>query len=116
MLRCVPVRLRASPRGDGAVRLSAGRRRIVCRFHFFRAYPLATTSGSTAARLIVSRRRLVRSAGESRKETRKENSMKYLLAIIAALALVGTASATSRSADCCGGNGCCPVKLGCCAE
>ncbi len=42
--------------------------------------------------------------------------MKYLLMIIAALALVGTASATSRSADCCGGNGCCPIKVGCCAS
>jgi hypothetical protein len=42
--------------------------------------------------------------------------MKYLLAIVAALALVGTASATSRSADCCGGGACCPLNLGCCAK
>ena len=43
--------------------------------------------------------------------------MKYLFALVAALALVGTASATSRSADCCtGGNGCCLVKQGCCAK
>src|SRR5205823_2276689 len=51
----------------------------------------------------VRSRRLVRAAGESRKETQPEDSMKYLLSIVAALALVGTASATSRSADCCGG-------------
>jgi hypothetical protein len=43
--------------------------------------------------------------------------MKYLLMIVAALALVGTANATSRSADCCGGGGgCCLIKLGCCAK
>jgi hypothetical protein len=43
--------------------------------------------------------------------------MKYLLAIVAALALVGTASATSRSADCCGGGSCCLIiKSGCCAK
>jgi hypothetical protein len=43
--------------------------------------------------------------------------MKYLLSIVAALALVGTANATSRSADCCtGGGGCCLIKLGCCAK
>lgn len=42
--------------------------------------------------------------------------MKYLLAIIAALALVGTASATSRSADCCGGGACCLIKSGCCLK
>ena len=42
--------------------------------------------------------------------------MKYLLMIVAALALVGTANATSRSADCCGGNGCCLIKLPCCAK
>jgi hypothetical protein len=43
--------------------------------------------------------------------------MKYLLMMIAALALVGTANATSRSADCCGGDeGCCPIKLPCCTK
>jgi hypothetical protein len=42
--------------------------------------------------------------------------MKYLLSIVAALALVGTASATSRSADCCGGGACCLVKTSCCAK
>jgi hypothetical protein len=42
--------------------------------------------------------------------------MKYLFAIIATLALVGTASATARSADCCGDGGCCPIKLPCCAK
>ncbi len=42
--------------------------------------------------------------------------MKYLLTILAALALVGTASATSRSADCCPGGGCCLVKISCCAK
>jgi hypothetical protein len=42
--------------------------------------------------------------------------MKYLLMIVAALAFVGTANATSRSADCCGVGGCCLVKLSCCAK
>jgi hypothetical protein len=42
--------------------------------------------------------------------------MKYLLMIVAAIALVGTANATSRSADCCGGGACCLVKLSCCAK
>jgi hypothetical protein len=42
--------------------------------------------------------------------------MKYLFMIVAALALVGTASATSRSADCCGGGACCLVNPGCCAK
>ena len=40
--------------------------------------------------------------------------MKYLLMIVAALAFVGTANATSRSADC--GGGCCLVKTSCCAK
>ena len=42
--------------------------------------------------------------------------MKYLLAILAAMALIGTANATSRSADCCesGGN-CCWIGH-CCAK
>jgi hypothetical protein len=42
--------------------------------------------------------------------------MKYLMMILAAMTLIGTASATSRSADCCGGGGCCPIKLPCCAK
>jgi hypothetical protein len=43
--------------------------------------------------------------------------MKYLFAIIAALGLIGTASATSSSADCCGtGGGCCLIKMPCCAK
>ena len=42
--------------------------------------------------------------------------MKYLLMIVAALAFVGTANATSRSADCCGGGACCLVKTSCCAK
>ena len=33
--------------------------------------------------------------------------MKYLLMIITALAMIGTATATSRVADCCGGAKCC---------
>src|SRR5881394_654637 len=53
-------------------------------------------------------------AGRDWKKTLQEDSMKYLLMIIAALALVGTASATSSSADCCGGGGCCPIKMPCC--
>jgi hypothetical protein len=42
--------------------------------------------------------------------------MKYLFAIVAAMTLIGTASATSRSADCCGGGACCLVKSSCCAK
>lgn len=43
--------------------------------------------------------------------------MKYLLIILTAIALVGTASATSQSADdCCGGGACCLIKIGCCAK
>ena len=41
--------------------------------------------------------------------------MKYLLTILAALALVGTATATSN-ADCCAGSPCCMVHLDCCAK
>jgi hypothetical protein len=46
----------------------------------------------------------------------QEDTMKYLLMIVAAIALVGTANATSRSADCCGGGACCPIKPPCCAK
>jgi hypothetical protein len=43
--------------------------------------------------------------------------MKYLLILLAGIALIGTASATSQSADdCCGGGACCLVKIGCCAK
>jgi hypothetical protein len=49
-------------------------------------------------------------AADEGKEIQQEDSMKYLLMIVAALALVGTANATSRSADCC------LVKLPCCAK
>jgi hypothetical protein len=43
--------------------------------------------------------------------------MKYLLMILTAVALIGTASATSQSADdCCGGGACCLIKVGCCAK
>ena len=42
--------------------------------------------------------------------------MKYLLILMTAVAFVGTANATSRSADCCGGGACCMVKLSCCAK
>ena len=40
--------------------------------------------------------------------------MKYLLMIITALAMMGTATATSRAADCCGGR-CCSGGH-CCAQ
>jgi hypothetical protein len=40
--------------------------------------------------------------------------MKYLLAILAAITLIGTASATSRLADCCESN-CCWIGH-CCAK
>lgn len=41
--------------------------------------------------------------------------MKYLLMLMAATALIGTAYATSRSADCCGGGSCCGANQICCA-
>ena len=62
---------RAHQLGD-AVRLSAGRRRNFCRLHFFRAQPLATTSGSAAARLILFDR--VGSSPRLRGRERKGNS------------------------------------------
>jgi hypothetical protein len=49
-------------------------------------------------------------------ETQQKDTMKYLLMIVAAIALVGTANATSRSADCCGGGACCAIKPPCCAK
>ena len=39
--------------------------------------------------------------------------MKYLLVIIAAMAFLSSANATSRSADCCGGK-CCKSGTPCC--
>ena len=42
--------------------------------------------------------------------------MKYLMMILAAMTLIGTASAISRSADCCGGGACCLIKSACCAK
>jgi hypothetical protein len=99
------------------VRIPVRRRRNFCRLHFFRAPSLPATSGPATARLILFDRvgssALWARAG---KETQPEDSMKYLLSIVAALALVGTASATSRSADCCGGGACCLVKTSCCAK
>lgn len=41
--------------------------------------------------------------------------MKYLLMLMAATALIGTAYATSRTADCCGGP-CCGATQSCCAD
>lgn len=42
--------------------------------------------------------------------------MKYLFTILAAMALIGTANATSRSADCCGGGQSCCWMGHCCAK
>jgi hypothetical protein len=42
--------------------------------------------------------------------------MKYLLMITAALALIGTASAKSRPADCCQGGACCKAQSACCKK
>jgi hypothetical protein len=55
-------------------------------------------------------------AADEGKEIQQEDSMKYLLMIVAAIALIGTANATSRSADCCGGGACCLLNLSCCAK
>jgi hypothetical protein len=99
-----------------SVRLSAHGRRIFCRFHYFRAHLLPPSTCSTAARLIGCRAGSSRNCGNEEKETQQEDSMKYLLMIVAAIALIGTVSATSRSADCCGGGICCPLQSSCCAE
>ncbi len=53
MLRALRPWLRTFRHLRHAVRLSAGRRRNFCRLHFFRAQPLATSSGSAAAPLIL---------------------------------------------------------------
>ena len=45
----------------------------------------------------------------------QEDSMKYLLALLTALAFVGSATATSESGDCCPG-ACCLINSGCCAR
>src|ERR1700682_809033 len=95
---------------DDTVCLSAHRRGIFCHACDSRACPLAPSTRSPAARLIGLRRWLARNSGEE-KETQQEDSMKYLLMIVAAIALVGTANATSRSADCCGGGACWLVTL-----
>jgi hypothetical protein len=42
--------------------------------------------------------------------------MKYILLIVAIAGMLGTASATSDSPDCCGGSGICCLGGGCCAE
>jgi hypothetical protein len=42
--------------------------------------------------------------------------MKYILLIVAIAGMLGTASATSDSPDCCGGGGICCMGGGCCAE
>jgi hypothetical protein len=60
---------------------------------------------------------LARSPWRTRKTKFKQDDyMKYLLMIVAALALMGTANATSRFADCCGGGTCCLIKSNCCAK
>jgi len=41
--------------------------------------------------------------------------MKYILLIVAIAGMLGTASATSDTPDCCGGGGICCMG-GCCAE
>ena len=41
--------------------------------------------------------------------------MKYLSIIIAVMAFIGSATATS-SLDCCGGGACCGPSMGCCAK
>ena len=111
-------RLRVLPghsRESHPASLSALRRRIFCHCRHSRARPLAPSTCSSTARLIRLRRWLVPQLRDEEKETQQEDSMKYLLMIVAAMALVGTANATSRSADCCGGP-CCLVKSSCCAK
>ena len=59
MLRRLRIRSGRYPGKRDALYLSVGGRRKLCRLHFVRAFPLATASGSTAARLIRFANRLV---------------------------------------------------------
>jgi hypothetical protein len=55
MLRRLRARLRSPFDGGRPFRLSAHRRRKICRFYFIRDAPLGASPGSAAARLIHSR-------------------------------------------------------------
>ena len=115
MLLRLPVLPGHALAGDDVVCLSAHRRAIFRLPLHSRARPFASSTRSAAAHLIgcgVGSS----AAADERKEIQQEDSMKYLLMIVAALTLVGTANATSRSASCCGGGPCCLIKLGCCGK
>src|SRR6267143_2784365 len=74
---------------------------------------------STTCSAAASTTRLIASARPQlgRDETNSRGGiMKYLLMLIAALALLGTAQATSTAADCCGGGACCFPDSPCCAQ
>src|ERR1017187_4801131 len=77
------------------------------------------TTSAPAARLRCFKRMARRShddrQGEPTQHQEKEQ-MKYLLIVSALAALLGTAQATSRSADCCNGGGCCHPGSACCAK
>src|SRR6266436_5257871 len=111
MLRGLRVWRRSVFHSGDSVLLSAHRRGILCSSLDARVRPLRPSTRSSAARLTSSWRWLVPRLRDEENKTQREDSMKYLLMIVAAIALVGTANATSRSADCCGGGACCLIKL-----
>ena len=63
--------------------------------------------GAVSARLAIAGR-------EQFNAIQQENLMKYLLAILAALFVVGSANAATHSASCCGKDKCC--STGCCKK
>src|SRR5207248_8861730 len=99
MLRGLRVWPRSVFHSRDSVLLSAHRRGIFCNSFDERLRPLGPSTRSSAARLTNSWRWLVPRLRDEEKETQREDSMKYLLMIMAAIALAGTANATSRSAD-----------------
>ena len=76
---------------------------------------IGSSACSTAARLTVNSRRLAHAVSEMQSNSTGGTFMKYLLMMIIALATIGTATATSQRADCCGGGKCCSGGH-CCAS
>ena len=55
-------------------------------------------------------------SGQEEKEIQQKDTMKYLLMILATVAMIGTASAAPRNAaaSCCNGGACCKANSACC--
>ena len=55
-------------------------------------------------------------SGQEEKEIQQKDNMKYLLMILATVAMIGTASAAPRNAaaSCCNGGACCKANSACC--